>query len=104
MPRVGHKVDCTCCPGPTPAAQSLDEVAFSRSACAAAMAGNQAKLADLISKNPAALHDDGCQGNSGFTPLHYAARAGHAEVVAWLLKEGTNLNQVLFCFVFHRLD
>lgn len=30
-----------------------------------------------------------CAGQSGYTPLHYAARSGHLEVVRMLIKAGS---------------
>lgn len=96
MPRIAtHRPDnCTgiCCINPTPAAQSLDEVSFDRSACAAALTGNLSRLQTLINKNPSALHDDGYNGSTGYTPLHYAAREGHVQIVEYLLQAGANVN------------
>ncbi|KAL4419244.1 hypothetical protein ABPG77_001182 [Micractinium sp. CCAP 211/92] len=88
LPRkVQHGVTCDCCT-PAPAAQSLDEVAFAKSAAAAAQAGDYLRVKSLIARNPAAVHDDGYGGTSGYTPLIYAAREGHAAVVQLLLESG----------------
>lgn len=121
------------------------QVAFTRSACAAAQAGDVFRVKSLIERNPAQLHSDGCQGmalgqsgggyiigpcgwpaghllpvayglprvvfacserslhlghnsgcvavcapagSSGYTPLHYAARENHLDVVRLLLSLG----------------
>ncbi|KAL6754083.1 ankyrin repeat-containing domain protein [Haematococcus lacustris] len=69
--------------------QSLDELEFARSACAAAQAGALDKLQRILAAHPEAVHSDGtATGSSGYTPLHYAARAGHEEVVRLLLNRG----------------
>jgi hypothetical protein len=87
MPAIRHGLDCNCC-APAPASQSLDEVAFSRSAAAAAQRGDYFKVKTLVERNPAQLHCDGHQGASGYTPLHYASRENHADVVSLLLSLG----------------
>ena len=61
MPAVHHGVDCACCATAT-ASQNLDEVAFSRSAAAAAQSGDYFRLKSVIERQPAQLHDDGYQG------------------------------------------
>lgn len=95
MPRI-RKCDpggCDCCITATPFAQSLDEVAFQRSACTAAQAGNCDRLKTLLGKDPALLHADGAGGTSGYTPLHYAARSGQVAAVRLLLDAGANPNK-----------
>ena len=61
MPAVKHGDTCNCC-APAPASQSLAEVAFAKSAAAAAQAGDLFRVKQLIALSPAALHDDGCGG------------------------------------------
>ena len=73
---------------PTGLEQSLEEMEFTRSACTAAQTGELAKLQRMIERNPAAMYHDGSTGRTGYTPLHYAARGGHAECVAFLLRKG----------------
>lgn len=76
--------------------QSLEELEFLRSACAAAQAGDSQKLARLIgSRRLEALRGDGtASGSTGYTPLHYAARAGHLECVKILLDAGADVHAV----------
>jgi hypothetical protein len=55
-----HEANCLCC---SPAfAQSLDELAFERSAASAAQRGDLRKVQDLIERKPSLLHDDGQGG------------------------------------------
>ena len=43
----------------------------------------------MIERNPGAVYHDGVpNGRSGYTPLHYAARAGHMDCVSLLLRSG----------------
>ncbi|KAG8457370.1 hypothetical protein KFE25_005051 [Diacronema lutheri] len=79
---------------PTGVEQSLEELGFLRSACAAAQSGDVAKLARLLgNKRLDALHSDGtAEGGTGYTPLHYAARAGQLACVELLLARGANAN------------
>jgi hypothetical protein len=71
----------------TPYDQSLDELDFLRSACAAAQRGQTARLEALLSRHAGrGLHGEDC--GSGLTPLHYAAREGHLDCVRLLLRVG----------------
>lgn len=81
-----------CTHAPTGLEQSLDEMEFTRSACSAAQSGDAERLQRMIVRNPGCVHHDGGGGGSGYTPLHYAARAGHAECVALLLREGSSVH------------
>ncbi|KAG2482473.1 hypothetical protein HYH03_018580 [Edaphochlamys debaryana] len=83
----GPSAGCNCALVTTGVEQSLDEMEFSRSACAAAQCGDVAKLRRILARNPQAISGDGGSGGS-YTPLHYAARAGHLEAVQLLLKSG----------------
>ena len=71
---------------PTGLEQSLEELEFARSACSAALNGDLEKLSRMLERNPGSVYHDGADGNSGYTPLHYAARGGHSECVALLLR------------------
>ncbi|CAK0754809.1 hypothetical protein CVIRNUC_002326 [Coccomyxa viridis] len=50
------------------------------------------RLAKLLAKSPGSIDDDGIAGQSGYTPLHYAARAGHRDAVIMLLNAGADVN------------
>lgn len=79
---------------PTGVEQSLEELEFIRSACAAAQAGDVGKLARLLSnKRLNVLHSDGTtDGSTGYTPLHYAARAGQLRCVELLISHDADVN------------
>lgn len=77
---------CNCYATPSATAQSLEELDFMRSACSAAQRGQVELLQRLLARNPAAVRSDGAGDSSGYTPLHYAARAGHVACVQLLLK------------------
>lgn len=87
MGRGGHSDD-----EGTPYDQRLEEVEFMRSACVAAQRGDVDKLRAMLHRRPDVMLDDGVGGDSGYTPLHYAAREGHAECVRALLASGANAN------------
>lgn len=72
----------------TPFDQRLEEIEFLRSAASAAQRGDAARLSELLQRTPEAVHSDGVCGTTGYTPLHYAAREGHAPCVALLLARG----------------
>jgi hypothetical protein len=59
--RHGPGAGCNCFAGGA-AVQSLDEVAFARSACQAAAAGAVARLARILDRAPDAVHSDGGKG------------------------------------------
>ena len=59
-----HALNCACC-APTGAAQSLNEVSFEKSACAAAQAGDLFRVSSLVRRNPSLLHEDGYKGRLG---------------------------------------
>jgi hypothetical protein len=79
---------CNCAARPSGLAETLDELSFQRSACSAAQLGQVDKLARILQRNPSAVHSDGGAGSSGYTPLHYAARAGHVQAIELLLAHG----------------
>ena len=86
MGRGGHSDDEA-----TPYDQSLEELEFMRGACAAAQRGDLRTLRDAVARRPHLLADDGVGGDSGYAPLHYAAREGHAACVSFLLEAGARV-------------
>ncbi|KAF6260118.1 ankyrin repeat-containing domain protein [Scenedesmus sp. NREL 46B-D3] len=84
--------ECQCYARPGVAAQSLDELEFVRSACHAAQLGQLDKLERILRNRPEAISWDGGTGTSGYTPLHYAARAGQLKAVQLLLKHGADVD------------
>ncbi|KAF8059383.1 ANKRD39 [Scenedesmus sp. PABB004] len=79
---------CACAGRAGPAQQGLDELEFVRSACHYAATGALERLERVLAARPDALHGDGAGGGSGYTPLHYAARAGQLKAVQLLLRHG----------------
>ena len=57
-----HADGCGCCSHSAPGQQSLDELAFLKSACAAAQQGNVGKLERILRDHPTAVSDDGVGG------------------------------------------
>lgn len=83
---------CECYRAPPQASQSMEELDYLRSACAAAQEGNTTRLEEILRKCPEALQDDGHRGSTGYSPLHYAARGGHGAAVDLLLRQGASVN------------
>lgn len=54
--------DCQCYSRPVAVAQSLEELDYLKSACAAAQQGNLAKLSSILDKHPGAVNTDGSEG------------------------------------------
>ena len=55
---------CACCSQAISGQQSLDELAFLKSACAAAQKGDVSKLERILHDHPTAIADDGVGGVS----------------------------------------
>lgn len=87
MGRGGHSDD-----EGSPYDQSLEEVEFMRSACAAAQRGKTAELERMLLRRPFLVDCDGVNNQSGYTPLHYASREGHIDVALLLLRHEANVN------------
>lgn len=58
------------------AVQTLEEMEFERGLLGAAKDGDLQKVRSLLIK----AHDPNKRDQYGYTPLHYAARAGHLKV------------------------
>ena len=73
-----HSQD-SCCQSAPPSStlQSLDELDFERGIWGAAREGEDGRLVALLEKGVQASSRD----SSGYTALHYAARAGHVDTV-----------------------
>lgn len=84
--------ECRCYATAAPATQGLDELEFVRSACHAAQVGNLEKLGRILSNKAEAVNWDGGTGSTGYTPLHYAARAGQVKAVQLLLQHGASVD------------
>ena len=69
----------SCCHSAPPSStlQSLTELEFERGIWGAAREGDDGRLVALLEKGVAASARD----TSGYTALHYAARAGHGDTV-----------------------
>lgn len=76
---------------PTGLEQSLEELEFARSACNAAAMGDLESLRKCVQRNPGSVYHDGASGSTGYTPLHYAARGGHNECIAFLLQSNASV-------------
>ncbi len=59
---MDHAEGCACCSHAAPGQQSLDELAFLKSACAAAQHGNVGKLERILRDHPTAVSNDGVGG------------------------------------------
>mmetsp|Transcript_28131 Transcript_28131/g.72942 ORF Transcript_28131/g.72942 Transcript_28131/m.72942 type:complete len:185 (-) Transcript_28131:169-723(-) len=92
-----HPLDCACCATQQATAESLEELEFLRSACTAAQLGQTERLKRILERRPDCVHSDGTGapngGGTGYTPLHYAARAGHVAGVRLLLDAGSDVNR-----------
>lgn len=61
---VHDEADCQCYKRPVAVAQSLEELDYLKSACAAAQQGNIDKLRIITDKHPEAVNNDGSNGKS----------------------------------------
>jgi len=73
---------CVCCTRPQPMQQTLDELDFERGLWGACSIGDLARVQELLKLRE---RDPNERDLSDYTPLHYAARAGHAQVCTLLL-------------------
>lgn len=87
QPHGDHR-QCNCSNASTPATQTLDELEFERGIWTAAIDNDATKVRTLIGRGHLCDRD-----NSGYTALHYAARAGHLEICRMLLEAGIGVNE-----------
>lgn len=64
MDLCAHRT-CECHTKAAPASQNLEELGFLKSACSAAQKGDVHRLAELLTKHPSAVSDDGTSGEHG---------------------------------------
>lgn len=92
-----HQRCCGCGTVSSIGQQSMEQIEFDKSACAAALRGDLDTLQRILEKRPRQLESDGkgdVQGmESGYSPLIYASRGGYVDVVEYLLKAGANPNK-----------
>lgn len=83
--------ECQCCVGGAHkgVAESLDEMDFQRSLAGAAQAGDVGRMRGLIARGAKVDGD----GESGYAPLHYAARHGHVQACLLLLQSGAQVDR-----------
>lgn len=69
-------------------AQTLDEMDFERGIWSAALYNDAERVRQLLTYG----RDVDAEDSSGYTALHYAARAGHFDICRMLLNAGANVN------------
>ncbi|XP_039279932.1 ankyrin repeat domain-containing protein 39 isoform X2 [Nilaparvata lugens] len=70
-------------------AQTLDEMDFERGVWSAALDGDEDRVRRLLRGGVWGVDE---LDKAGYTPLHYAARAGHTAVCRLLLQSGASVN------------
>jgi len=85
-----HSEHGACCHGSTVTSvnQTLDEMEFERGLWTAALEGDEQRVSSLLRDGK----DPNGRDSSGYTSLHYSARAGHVEVCKLLLDAGSCIN------------
>ncbi|KAG0556690.1 hypothetical protein M758_11G070200 [Ceratodon purpureus] len=87
----GLSGECKCCVGGghKGVTESLDEMDFQKSLAGAAQVGDVGRMRGLITRGAKVDGD----GESGYSPLHYAARHGHAQACLLLLQSGAQVDR-----------
>ena len=81
-----HPVDCKCCSRPTPAAQTLDEMSYLRSACHASKIGDVDRLASLIARDRSVLHSDGTEEGPSLIGESSSLLCSTPEDLSWVFQ------------------
>lgn len=94
-----QKAECKCCVGGVHngVTESMEEMDFQRSLAGAAQLGDVGRMRSLIARGAAVDGD----ADSGYTPLHYAARHGHVQACLLLVQVfSVTVSVFLFLHVF----
>ena len=83
-----HQEGCECSAHPNSTAQTLSELEFERGIWNAAIENNVSKLNKLLNSG----NNPNQKDNSGYTAMHYAARAGNNDILNILLSHGADPN------------
>jgi len=86
-----QKAECKCCVGGVHngVTESMEEMDFQRSLAGAAQLGDVGRMRSLIARGAAVDGD----ADSGYTPLHYAARHGHVQACLLLVQNGAQVGR-----------
>jgi ankyrin repeat protein len=85
-----HNGECHHCNLSSTLGQTLEELDFEKGLWGAARDGDIVTLQKLLGRGRNPSQKDA----SGYTPLHYAARAGHTNICKLLLEKGADVNAV----------
>ncbi|KAF9159187.1 Ankyrin repeat domain-containing protein 39 [Actinomortierella ambigua] len=73
-------------------AETLDEMDFGRSIHAACLANNTARVKAILDKHTRGPSPANALDSAGYTPLHYASRAGNNDICTLLINAGADLD------------
>jgi GA-binding protein transcription factor beta len=79
--------NCSCLSNPTAGSQTLDEMDFEKSICAAALNRDLVRVKELINKGK--IND---RDHYGYNALAYAARNGDLQMCQLLIENGIDVN------------
>ncbi|KAF9978117.1 hypothetical protein BGZ73_003689 [Actinomortierella ambigua] len=84
---------CSHAHGPSSAvAETLEEMDFSRSIHAACLANNNARVKAILDKHTRGPSLANSLDSAGYTPLHYASRAGNNDICTLLINAGADID------------
>ncbi|KAL0849199.1 hypothetical protein ABMA28_013537 [Loxostege sticticalis] len=89
---VCDHTNCTAANSNQSVCQTLSEMDWERGLWYAAFNGDKERVNTLIAKAKNITETVNAPDNSGYTALHYAARNGHIDICAILLKNGACIN------------